>query len=767
MKRIVLDAELSSEQKNIVSALAAATGLCVETVGILYSRGIDTADKIDAFIHPGKKHFFSPLLMRGMNEAVRLITRARDEDWSVLIYGDYDADGVCASTVLYRCLREFGIEATVFVPERRMGYGLNVSALDDIFEEVFPQLVITVDCGISNAEEVEYIKEQGAEVIVTDHHELPEKLPDCICINPKFDDDYPADNLCGAGVAFKLGCALIGTDAYKYLDFTAIATVADSVPLTKENRDIVSEGLALINKSARANYAEFINKTGEKVTAQTLAFSVAPKINAAGRMGDANAALSLFLSDDGSEIYDLSVKLAAYNIERQKYCDELYLSAKEKIKQKGAKGRVIVLSDESWNTGFVGIVAARLAEEYCRPTLLFVKHGDLLKGSARSIDGVNIFEALKSCAELIEEFGGHSQAAGINIEARNLGKLEEALNAYFKRNYPSSAFTPTFYVSGGFSAPLNRKFVLELETLEPYGVGNRRPQFVIEAAACQVRPLKAGTNHLSVKCDGLDLIYFYGAKYSKLIRSRLPKRLIFDYNYSVFRGREQIKGYLRDVIYQSESCAFAMDSVDVNNLSLAAGAEVDCDVRTVSRREVQSMLDNRDEYGTLFVASDVATLKKYKCEDVEVNLFTLSSGDLADVILISPSSDCDLSAYETVVFMDRFGPITLPSLEGKTVYVCDEVESGRLGSIDVDRENLLSVFRYVGANSYSLVGETLEEIAENPKLSSSPKQAYFALKVFEQLGLVSLEQGRLTVNRGVKTQLTNSGLYNFVSSLKD
>ena len=767
MKRIVAEAELSSEQLNTVSALAEKTGLCRETTAILYARGIDTAEKIKRFINPGKHHFLNPFLMRGMKEAVELISRARAEDWSVLIYGDYDADGVCASTVLCRCLREFGIEATVFIPERKTGYGLNAAVLDEIFEEVFPQLVITVDCGISNAEEVEYIKEMGAEVIVTDHHELPEVLPDCICVNPKFDDGYPADNLCGAGVAFKLGCALIGAEAYKYLDFTAIATVADSVPLTQENRDIVAEGLALINKCARSNYAEFINKSGEKVTAQTLAFSVAPKINAAGRMGDANAALSLFLSDDEREIYDLSVKLTVYNSERQKYCDELYLSAKEKIKQKGAKGRVIVLSDESWNTGFVGIVAARLSEEYCRPTLLFVKHGNLLKGSARSIDGVNIFEALKSCANLIAEFGGHSQAAGVNIEEENLEKLEEELNAYFKTNYPSSAFTPTVYASGEFTPPLNRKFVLELEMLEPYGVGNRRPQFVIDAEDCQVRPLKTGTSHLSVRCDGLDLIFFSGAKYSKLIKCPMPKRLIFDYNYSVFRGREQIKGCLRDIIYRSENCALAADSIGVNNMSLAANEKVDCAVRYISCEEVQNMIDNRGEYGTVFIASDLSTLKNYRYEGLEVNLFTLASGDLSDVILISPAADCDLSVYETVVFMDGFGAITLPSLEGKTVFVCKEVKAGGFEEIDVDREKLLSVFKYIGANGYSLAGETLEEIAENSDITPSPVQSYFALKVFEQLGLVSVEQGRLTVNKGIKTQLTNSQLYNYVSSLKD
>ena len=205
MKRIVYEAEFSAEQLKEISALAEDTGLCSQTVRILYGRGIDTKDKITAFLSPGKDKFLNPFLMSGMREAVEMLKRARDEQWSVAVYGDYDADGVCALAIMRRALQDFGIDAVVYVPERRNGYGLNVAALDEIFEEYFPQLIITVDCGISNAEEVEYIKrELGAEVIVTDHHELPEKLPDCIVINPKLNDDYPYDNLCGAGVAFKL-----------------------------------------------------------------------------------------------------------------------------------------------------------------------------------------------------------------------------------------------------------------------------------------------------------------------------------------------------------------------------------------------------------------------------------------------------------------------------------------------------------------------------------------------------------------------------------
>lgn len=765
MKKIIAESVFTEGQLNEIYALSSETGLCEQTVRILYGRGIDTADKISAFIHAGKERFLSPFLMSGMKAAVELITRARDEDWSVAIYGDYDADGICASTILCRALAEFGINALVYVPERRNGYGLNIDSIDEIFEEFFPQLFITVDCGISNAREVDYIKEQGAEVIVTDHHELPAVLPDCICVNPKFADDYPYDNLCGAGVAFKLACALNGKTAYKYLDFAAIATVADSVPLTGENRDIVVEGLKLMNSSPRANYVNFL-KRDERVSSQSLAFSIAPKINAAGRMGDAQSAVTLFLSDDDREIYDYSVKLTAYNIERQKYCDELYLSAKQLLKEKGAGGRVIVLCGEKWNAGFVGIVAARLAEEYCRPALLFVRNGNKCKGSARSIDGVNIFEALKACSQYIEEFGGHSQAAGVNIDFENLGILEDELNKYLKSNYTAESFTAAHYINGEFDGAVPLRFMRELTLLEPFGVGNRKPQFILNTASCRVRALKEGSPHLSLKTDGLDLIYFSGSKYAKIIKSAVPKRIVFEYTISSFKGKEQVQGYVRDVVYQPEAVAFAAREINLNGIISAVGSQTECKKTAITKAQAQAEIDGCGEYGTVFIASALSTLKNFSLSCIEINLFELSAGNLANVVLLSPAADCDLSGYENVVFLDSPARITLPSLAGKTVKICTEIDGATaLEGLNCDREQLLSVFKTVSANSFNLIGDSLEDIAAETDLGVSPEQALFALKVFEELGLICFKGGRLGVARGVKTQLSNSELYNLVDSL--
>ncbi len=767
MKKIITEYEFSSEQLNIIKRLASECGLLEDTVSILYGRGIDDADKINSFVRPSRAQFISPFKMNGMAEAVKLITLARDEEWTVVVYGDYDADGICASAVMYRALCDFGIVPVLFVPERKDGYGLSKQTIDTVFDEHCPQLVITVDCGISCAEQVEYIKEQGAEVIVTDHHELPDVIPDCICINPKFNDGYIYDNLCGAGVALKVAVALNGESAYQYLDFAAIATVADSVPLTGENRSIVCEGLKLINDSPRQCYSGFFSKSDSAVSAQTVAFNLAPKINAAGRMGDANAALKLFTATDEKVIFDLSAKLTAYNFERQKYCDELYASAKNKIKEKGAYGKVIMLWDEGWNTGFVGIVAARLAEEYARPALLFVRNGNMLKGSVRSVENINVFEALKACGDYIAEFGGHAQAAGVNIAIENFELLEQKLNEYLSANYTSADFEHTVYISGKLERGYSERFAHELEMLEPYGVGNRRPLFLIEECATDAHPTKPQSAHLSIKSDKIELMYFGGSKFAYLLDSRAPKSLIFEYNISKFRGREYVKGYVRDVITRRDAGKYCNREIAVNNVLVLASPKVSCNIGSMASSQIDEMLSEAS-YGTVYIATDYETLSKYKnIGKLPVELFCLSSGNLADTVLVSPRPEVDLSGFKKIVFLDgQPAGVRYRSLSGKDVIICSDICGyNYLKTLTAERGDLLKIFSVVLTNMGTISGSDSGEVALKSNICPSAVQAAFSLEVFRQLLLISFEDGKFKLFRGVKTDLNNSELYNVVREI--
>ena len=763
MKKIVPEYSFSEEQLNIISVLAQETGLTEQITRILYARGVDTVQKIRRFMKPSEKNFLSPFLMKGMKEAVELITQARDEGRTVAVFGDYDADGICASAIMYYALRDFGIDAHVYVPERVDGYGLSEEAIDRIFEECNPELFITVDCGISCAKEAQYIYELGSDVIVTDHHELPEILPDCVVINPKLQDDYPYDNLCGAGVAFKVACALIGEKAYKYLDFATLATVADSVPLLGENRDIVTEGLKIFNTRMRPCFSYLIGKNYDGITAQTLAFTVAPRVNAAGRMGDAQAAFRLFTAENEGEVYELATKLCMYNTERQKCCDELYTSAKQKLLKKGAYGNVIMLSDESWNTGFVGIVAARIAEEYNRPTLLFVHHGDMLKGSARSIESVNIFNALKNCSQYIEEFGGHAQAAGINIRFENFDALEAALNADIGSTYTPKEFEQTIPVSEELSGPISEKFAKELVAMEPYGVGHRRPLFSLEAGACSARPVKAMSPHLSVKSDFIDLMYFSGAKNLKIIESDVRKQFIFEINLSKFKGREYIKGYVKDILYDGRTGRGAAESIFANAISRFDAGITDVEPIVLTTEETKALIRQKHAecpYGLCLVASDRRTLRFY--EDLEpfgCDLFYPSSRNLANTLIISPAPDAELSGFRDFIFLDTPSDYNVAALAGKRVYVNGDVCGYKMfEGINVARESLLEIFAALRREVNSLCGDTAEELAYACDALGFDKREF--------IGLVAFGEGRLTVYRGVKAELHNSSIYRKVCHLQ-
>ncbi len=721
---------------------------------------MDTVEKINTFLTPGESHFISPFAMSGMKEAVELITKARDEDWSVLVYGDYDADGICSTTIMRHALEDYGIKPYVFIPERLDGYGLKTKSIDKLMEEYNPQLFITVDCGISGHDEVKYMQEGGAEVIVTDHHELPDVLPDCIIINPKIQDDYIYDNLCGAGVAFKVGVALNGKDFYKYLDYAAIATVADNVPLMGENRDIVAEGLKIINANPKENYELLFNKPGELVKAQSVSFGLAPKVNAAGRMGSAKTALDLFMSQDLEDIKQLSEKLISFNSQRQEKCDKQYISAKKKLAQKGAYGKVIMLYDEWWGNGLVGITAAKIADEYSRPAILFSKYGDIYRGSARSIEGINIYEALKACSMYLVEFGGHSLAAGVTVKGDNFDKLEAALNDYLASAYPDFAFVPTIYIDGDDIA-FSDKIARELELLEPCGVGNKKPLFKISVNGMQAKRMKWQSPHLVLKSEDMDFTYFSGQDNLQLLQSPGKKDLIFEYDVSEYKGRQYIKGLIRDVVYEGDSIQCDADEISANRMRSLSLPEVKCNKIYITREEIENMLAKTDAFGTVFLAESLDDLKGYTdIQSMRKEVFSLSSKDLTSLILISPNQNVDLSGYRTIVYLADPSKTVITSLAGKDVYICkDKCLDTHL---NLDRDYMLEIYKWICKNAIIMGGEDALDAANTQ--TPFPKTHFlFALLVFSELSLLSFSQDGLIINRGMKTDLKNSYLYTFMT----
>ena len=770
MKRIVREFQFTPAEEQRVRELSRAVGITETTAGILFARGMDSEEKMRRFLAPSKENLLSPFLMKGMKEAVLLLERAKKEEWRVAVFGDYDADGIGAVSILSRALKEYGIEPYLYVPERAEGYGLTTNAIDRIFDEFLPDLIITVDCGISNASEVEYIKEQGCYVIVTDHHELPETLPDCICINPKLKDDYPYDNLCGAGVAYKLSRALIGERADVLLDFCALSTVADSVPLLGENRDIVAAGLELIKSRPRPAFSALLGKV-QDISAQTLAFTLAPRVNAAGRMGDANAALRLFTSEDEEETRVLAELLNNYNSERQRLCDELFERARAQIAAEGAYGNVVMAEGEDWHPGLIGIVAARIVEEFSRPALLFVKRGEMLRGSARSIESVNIFEALRSCSDEIEEFGGHAQAAGVNVRADRFEALRTDLDHYIATHYTREDFIPSLVVSGEIEGEFPRRLAYEIESLEPFGVGNRRPLFVCRAKRLRAAPVKPASPHLAIGGEALELMYFWGEKDLTLLRSDTPKSLVFECNVSKFRGKESIKGFVRAVVYDgAQGEDISAEGFYEGMMALKEGRP--CKAERMGEKELNDYIAaarRQCAYGLVAVAYDRRVLARFPAlKGLPAEVFRLSSGNAANVVLLSPAPDCDLSAYREVVFLESPAVIAQPTGRARLIANGERCGWEKLVSLPHTRADMAEVFSAIRAAEGTLHGADAAEAGRSADfLGFGEERFLFAFAVFEELGLLEIRDGRVRIIRGKKTQLERSKIYSTVCELAE
>ena len=764
---MIINDIINRQDAEKIESIARKFGLFRETVEILFSRGIKTEKDVEYFLNPGKHHFKDPYLLVGMKKAVERIKMAKEAEETVIVYGDYDADGICATSILYSALKEFGVDAVPFVPERSEGYGLNNATIDKLIDEYFPELIITVDCGISCKNEIEYIKAAGVDVIVTDHHELPEELPDCTVINCKMESDYGFDGLCGAGVAFKLATALIGERADKYLDFAAIATIADSMPLVDENRDIVYEGVKLI-KSGRARSAvnELIAISNVKdINSTSLAFTIAPRINAAGRMGDAYSALKLMLSTDGREVEELAVKLNSFNVLRQKECDSLYKSAKSKLIENAYDKKIAILCDDGWNSGLVGIIAARLAEEFSRPVILFVGSSGSLHGSARSVEGVNIFEAIFACKKFLTDFGGHAQAAGITVSEGNYAAFKKAIEEYIDLNYGNEFFRPKKCAELMIEKKFSLKFAKELNRLEPFGTGNKKPLFCVKAQEVNPIPVKVGSPHLFLKTPQIDLLYFNGAPVYELLSSGALKSIVFEPNVSVYNNEESLKGYVKDVEYEvSPSERVVLDAYRVSLLTALTDNDDYLYVSDSMTAELVSENEN-SRYGTVYALFNPQNVNKYpSLASLDRSLYFTANKNLLNNVVIAPRAH-NIQGYRKMVYLDRpLGSVSFFE-DVKETFINRGVRAFDYSRLDVSKSTFANLFKAVKTYEFSKC-ENSVDFALKVDLGVSKMQLVFVMEVFVELGIFYFNKGVLRYNDAIKTNLNSSRIYEEVEKLK-
>ena len=457
---------------------------------ILVNREITEKSQIEKFLNPKRNDFYNPYEMPDMEKAIERIIKAIENKEKIIIYGDYDVDGITSVTVLKSFLEERGIHVSEYIPNRlEEGYGLNKKAVEYIAKQG-NQLMITVDCGISAIEEVEYANKLGIETIVTDHHEPGEELPKAIAVvdTKRKDNKYPFRNLAGVGVVFKLIQAisqrldLPEKEYLKYLDIVCIGTISDIVPLVDENRVIVKLGLKLVEQTKNLGLKAILEASGySKIDSNTISFGVAPRINACGRMGHQEEALKLFLSKDGEEVQELTQKLNEYNRLRQETEKQIYNESIIQIEEKGLADRnTIVVMGKGWHHGVIGIVSSRITELYFKPSILLCEEEDYGKGSGRSIPGFDLYEALTQCKDTIDKFGGHSMAVGINVKKEKFEEFKEKLEKIAKEKH-TEEIVPILKIDALINLDeINKEMVESLKELEPFGEGNKMPIFAFK-----------------------------------------------------------------------------------------------------------------------------------------------------------------------------------------------------------------------------------------------------------------------------------------------
>ncbi|MBN2583895.1 MAG: single-stranded-DNA-specific exonuclease RecJ [Planctomycetes bacterium] len=490
---------------------------------VLINRGLTTPEACRGFLNCGYETLHRPELMPGLSRAAERIVKAIRGGEKVAIYGDYDVDGLTASATLYQCLELAGAPPTVYVPHRiEEGYGLNCDAIRQLADQGHT-LIVTVDCGVTSPEEAALARELGVDLIITDHHEPEPVLPDAyVVVDPKLPDSaYPFRDLAGVGIAFKLawavGLHLAGRETctpefQRFLtdatSLAALGTIADVVPLVGENRALAGMGLkSLSNKRYHVGLEAIVESArlrDDRVREHDVAFIIGPRLNAAGRMGSAEKALRLLTSATADEAAEIAADLERENRRRQEVEREIFAQAAGMINEQGGLGdrRTIVLASPQWHAGVIGIVASRLVEQYHRPTILIALEDGQGQGSGRSIPGFSLFEALDACSEALLRFGGHAMAAGLRLEAGNVGRLTELMEAYGRKTIKPADLIPSLTIdSEAVLGAVTVEAIQELQRLAPFGQGNARPTFAVRGCTLATPPKRMGKSgaHMSLQ----------------------------------------------------------------------------------------------------------------------------------------------------------------------------------------------------------------------------------------------------------------------------
>ncbi|MGD1044523.1 MAG: single-stranded-DNA-specific exonuclease RecJ [Bacteroidota bacterium] len=566
------DTSLMPEITQTAQSLSQELSISPILTEILVSRGIDTFEKARTFFRPSMEDLHDPFIMNHMDAAVKRISLAISTNEHIVVFGDYDVDGTDSTAMLWKFLKDAGANVSYFIPDRiKDGYGISTAGIDHV-RDAGATLLIAVDCGITAVQQVEHARSFGIDVVICDHHEPGNEIPNATAVLDalKPSCSYPFKYLCGCGVAFKLIQALaasepirskLGEDAPKrlldYLQYVTLATTADIVPLVNENRVMVKLGLELINSIPVPGIRALIETSGlslGRISSGQIVFVLAPRINAVGRLGDANRAVEMLASDS----YDHAVQIARVmedeNFQRRKIDEETFLQAQEIVEKflEADNDSAIVLHQEAWHPGVIGIVASRLVERYYRPTIMMTTVDGVAKGSARSISGFNIHDALKRCENTLIQFGGHKYAAGLTVELDRIDEFREAFKQVATELLTEDLLTPEIKIDAEVQlSDLTPKFIRVLNQFAPFGPENMRPVFAARNVEVLGQPRIVGKNHLRFKVRSnthvVDAIGFNLGHLLSRVRSGSKIDVAFSLDESEYAGETVPQLKIRDV----------------------------------------------------------------------------------------------------------------------------------------------------------------------------------------------------------------------------
>lgn len=808
---------IKENQTETLDRLSKALNISKITANVLVNRGIDTIDKARGFLNPALKDLHTPFLLKDMEKAVARINRAMEKSENIWIYGDYDVDGVTSVSLLKLYFKSVGYDVNYYIPDRfDEGYGINCEAIDYI-KSKGGELIISVDCGITSTDEVEYAKSLGIDFIISDHHQCQEIIPKALAvINPKRPDcKYPYDMLAGVGIAFKLIQALTPVDKYqemcfKYLDIVAFGTVADVAPITGENRIIVKYGLDKLNNTENIGLKALIDVCGlndKKINSGHIGFVLAPKINAAGRIKDASMGVELLTTDSYEFAIEIAKKLYDDNLHRQSIEKNIVLEAEKIIEQDIdlKKEKVLVLASEGWHHGVIGIAASRIAEKYCRPTIILGVEDGVAKGSARTFGDINIFELLSLSKEYFIKFGGHAQAAGLSLWKKDLEAFRVKINQIANTTIKEKDLVPRLNID----MLLNRKDVVfnvldEIEKLEPFGLGNPKPQFAYKNLHIESLNLVGkDKNHLKmVVQDGSRLFDCIGFNFSRTGNS-LDKGtkvdLVFYLEKNNFKGVETIQFNLKDVrspnkkIYGEnqfvEKYYETFNNIldDMDNITDESITKNVIDMRNEKNR-AKFIIDRLSQHSSHIVL--VNTIEGF----MEI-VFELNDRDRNDIlnfisfkepyegsnssIVINPQiSLIDFSKYENVyvfdvpIYINQLNYIINNSNETYLLYNKDDLKLFEvfLDTIIPNREDLAKLYKFFSKSQPDKFLNIKEIIKSIDKMNIS--KLYFCLDILEDAKLIETIRGSgefkvlLLPPPENKINITSTNLYKKINSLK-